>query len=131
MDRICTIMSFRYFYLRSFFFVFGGILFFPFSSTWSYESGRVNNRTLNFFLNTTHLELPCYVPIQIQAAYNSYSGKESIFREKWTFNHNIRIKAVGTKFIVLEGDGFENEYTRERTLEEATQNLVEQILILV
>lgn len=89
----------------------------------------VNVRTLNFFLPVDHVSLPCYLSIEIKAAYNSYSGDESIFGKKWTFNHNIRIKDATTHYEISEGDGFINRYTRERNLEEATETLVQQILI--
>ncbi len=69
------------------------------------------------------------MPIEIKAAYNSYSGDRSLFGYKWTFNHNIRVRNAGTKFEVVEGDGFVNAYTRERNLEEAKKALIEQLLV--
>lgn len=89
----------------------------------------VNVRTLNFFLPVVHLSMPCFVPIEIKAAYNSYSGESSIFGKKWTFNHNIRVRDAITHFEVIEGDGFVNRYTREKNLEKATQALVQKIMI--
>lgn len=93
--------------------------------------GDVNIRTLNFFLPVVHLSQPCYIPIEIRAAYNSYSASSSIFGKKWTFNHNIRVREAVTHFEVIEGDGFVNKYTREKNLEEATNALVEKIIIAV
>jgi hypothetical protein len=89
----------------------------------------INVRTLNFFLPVDQMSLPCFLPIEIKTAYNSYSGSDSVFGKKWTFNHNISVKDAVTHFEVTEGDGFVNRYTRERNLEEATQALVQQILI--
>jgi YD repeat-containing protein len=88
----------------------------------------VNNRTLNYYFPVDdHLALPCVLPIEIKIAYNSYSGDSSAFGEKWTFNHNIRVNKGRNRLEVLEGDGFQNVYHRERNLEakaEAETNLV-------
>lgn len=94
-----------------------------------YPPDPVNIRTLNFYYPVDQLSLPCFMPIEIKAAYNSYSGSSSMFGEKWTFNHNLRVKAARTHFEVLEGDGFVNIYTREKNLEEAKLALVEQLLV--
>lgn len=90
---------------------------------------QVNRKTLNFFLPIDMLSLPCYMPIEVRGAYNSYSGDSSIFGYKWTFNHNIRVVPDQTRFKVTEGDGFDNYYTREKNLEEAKNVLVDQIII--
>jgi len=89
----------------------------------------VNVRTLNFFLPVVHFNLPCFFPIEIKAAYNSYSGDSSLFGYKWTFNHNIQVRPAVTHFEVVEGDGFINKYTRERNLEDSTKALVSEIII--
>ncbi|PIR23289.1 MAG: hypothetical protein COV44_03670 [Deltaproteobacteria bacterium CG11_big_fil_rev_8_21_14_0_20_45_16] len=89
----------------------------------------VNVRTLNFFLPVVHFTLPCFFPIEIKAAYNSYSGDSSLFGYKWTFNHNIQVRPAVTHFEVVEGDGFVNKYTRERNLEDSTKALVSGIII--
>lgn len=95
-----------------------------------YPPDPVNVRTLNFFFPIDeHLALPCFMPIEIKIAYNSYSGESSIFGEKWTFNHNIRVNKAGTKLEVVEGDGFINPYNRERNLELTKSSQIEQILI--
>ena len=94
-----------------------------------YPPDPINIRTLNFYLPVEHLNLPCYVPIEIKAAYNSYSGDSSIFGEKWTFNHNLRVKEAGTKFQVIEGDGFANTYTPEKNLADAKKAVIEKLLI--
>ncbi len=91
--------------------------------------GQVNPRTLNLYLPIDHLSLPCYMPIEIKGNYNSYSNDKSLFGEKWTFNHNIRISPENTRFKLMEGDGFENYYTKEKNLEEAKNALVEQIIV--
>jgi len=90
--------------------------------------GQVNVRTLNFFVPVTILSLPCAMPIEIRAAYNSYSGDSSIFGPKWTFNHNIRVIPKRTQILVMEGDGFENYYTKEKDQQEAKENLVDQLI---
>src|SRR5436305_803906 len=77
------------------------------------DFGQINKRTLNFFLPVNHLTLPCFMPIEIKAAYNSYANDASIFGDKWTFNHNIRVRSARNKFQITEGDGFVNSYTRE------------------
>lgn len=94
-----------------------------------YPPDPVNVRTLNFFLPLDQMSLPCFMPIEIKAAYNSYSGSSSIFGEKWTFNHNIRIKPHIYRYDVYEGDGFVNPYYKEKNLEEAKAALVDQIVI--
>ncbi|MDB5038403.1 MAG: hypothetical protein JWQ35_1931 [Bacteriovoracaceae bacterium] len=91
--------------------------------------GVVNKRTLNFFLPIDHISLPCFMPIEIRGAYNSYAGDSSIFGTKWTFNHNIHVAPDRTRFKVMEGDGFENYYTREKNLEEAKKTLADAIII--
>lgn len=90
---------------------------------------NVNIRTLNLYLPVQILELPCHKPIEVQAAYNSYSGDSSAFGKKWTFNHNIRIREAETHYELVEGDGFVNEYSREKNLEKAKEVLVDQILV--
>ena len=75
------------------------------------------------------MSLPCFLPIDIKTAYNSYSGSDSIFCKKWTFNYNISVKDAVTHFEVTEGDGYVNRYTREKNIEEANKALVQQILI--
>lgn len=95
-----------------------------------YPPDPVNVRTLNFFLPIEdHFALPCYAPIELKMAYNSYSGNSSIFGDKWTFNHNIRVKRAPARIEVLEGDGFTNVYTKERNLEEAKTAQIEKILV--
>ncbi len=89
----------------------------------------VNFKTLNFFLPVDHLSLPCYMPIEVKAAYNSYAGDMSIFGSKWTFNYNIFIQRVGTHLEVREGDGFSNPYYKEKNLEEANKALAEQLVV--
>lgn len=89
----------------------------------------INVRTLNFFLPVDQMSLPCFLPIEIKTAYNSYSGSDSIFGKKWTFNYNISVKDAVTHFEVTEGDGYTNRYNREKNIEEATKALVQQILI--
>lgn len=96
-----------------------------------YPPDPVNVRTLNFFFPSVHLTLPCFVSIEIKAAYNSYADPkdETIFGRKWTFNHNILVREAITHFEVVEGDGYVNSYTRERNLEEATKTLVSNIMV--
>lgn len=90
----------------------------------------VNIRTLNFFFPVDdHLVLPCVMPIEIKIAYNSYSGDASIFGEKWTFNHNIRVKKGNGQLEIIEGDGFSNVYIKERNLEENKKAQIEELLI--
>ncbi len=89
----------------------------------------VNVRTLNFFYPATHLSIPCYVSIEIKAAYNSYSSDDSVFGRKWTFNHNIFVREAITQIEVIEGDGYVNAYTRERNLEDSTKSLVQSIIV--
>lgn len=90
----------------------------------------VNIRTLNFFFPVDeHLVLPCVMPIEIKIAYNSYSGDVSIFGEKWTFNHNIRVNKGTNRLEIMEGDGFLNAYTKERNLELNKSSQIEQILV--
>jgi|GEM_PF-3060396 len=91
----------------------------------------VNVRTLNFFLPSVQLTQPCWIPIEIRIAYNSYSGDSSVFGEKWTFNHNIYVRNAVTHYEVIEGDGFVNKYTREKNLEAATKALVGKIIIAI
>lgn len=89
----------------------------------------VNVRTLNFYFPSTHMVLPCFFQIEIRAAYNSYSGDESVFGRKWTFNHNITVREAVTQIEVVEGDGYVNAYTRERNLEESTKSLISNIMV--
>jgi len=90
----------------------------------------VNIRTLNFFFPVDeHLVLPCVMPIEIKIAYNSYSGEASIFGEKWTFNHHIRVSKGTNRLEVMEGDGFLNAYTKERNLELNKASQIEQIIV--
>lgn len=90
---------------------------------------QVNSRTLNLFVSVEQLNLPCFMPIEIKSNYNSYSADKSLFGDKWTFNHNIRVSAEGGRFKILESDGFENYYTKEKNLEEAAKNTAEEIII--
>lgn len=90
---------------------------------------QVNSKTLNLFLPIELLTLPCFMPIEIKTSYNSYASDSSLFGNKWTFNYNLRIRADGPKFVLMEGDGFENVYTKERTLEESKRVLVDQIMV--
>lgn len=94
-----------------------------------YPPDPVNNRTLNFFLPVVQLVQPCFSPIEIRAAYNSYSNDSSIFGWKWTFNHNIHVNEAVTHFEITEGDGYINKYTREKNLEEAARALAKKIVI--
>lgn len=90
----------------------------------------VNIRTLNFFFPIEdHYSLPCFAPIEIKMAYNSYSGGSSIFGDKWTFNHNIRVNRAPGKLEIVEGDGFTNVYTKERNLEEAKSKQIEMLIV--
>ncbi len=92
-------------------------------------SVQINSKTLNLFLPLELISLPCFMPVEIKTSYNSYSSESSIFGTKWTFNYNLRVKVDGRKLIVVEGDGFENIYQKERNLEEATKAIVDQIII--
>lgn len=94
-----------------------------------YPPDPVNVRTLNFFLPLDQLSMPCFMPIEIKAAYNSYSGSSSIFGDKWTFNHNIRVRPRQYRYDVLEGDGFVSNYYKEKNLEATKIAIVDQLLI--
>lgn len=104
------------------------VIFFAGSSAWA-QKPNVNERTLNLFLPVTHLSLPCFVSIEVKAAYNSYSGARSIFGRKWTFNHNIYITEDILHITVHEGDGFENKYRREKNLKAATEAVAQKIVL--
>ncbi len=90
----------------------------------------VNVRTLNYYFPADdHLALPCFLPIEIKINYNSYSGDSSLFGDKWTFNHNIKVTRMANRLEVTEGDGFQNPYYKERNLEATKESEIEQIII--
>ena len=109
--------------------LFGFIAILLSAQTFAAEAGQINNRTLNYFLNVTHLSLPCYLPIELKVAYNSYTNKDSQFGDRWTFNHNIGVKPTETGLSILEGDGFLNEYHAQKTVDLANAALAKKIQI--
>ena len=91
---------------------------------------EVNKRTLNCFVQIGLVKLPCYVPIEIQLSYNSYSGESSIFGKKWTFNQNAYLKRDGLALTVIEGDGFEHRYVVQENLRSASDAEIAQLVKL-
>ncbi len=90
---------------------------------------QVNKRTLNLFIPVEHMVLPCFIPIEVRSNYNSYANDSSLFGARWSFNYSTRVRIQGSTISVIEGDGFESAYAKEKTLEEAKQKQIEALMI--
>ncbi len=89
---------------------------------------KVNQRTLNCFLQIKLLNLSSDPAIGFEIDYNSFAGEVSMFGRHWTFGPNAYVREEGPCLLVIESDAFEERYFLERTSEEAREAEVQYLV---
>ncbi len=92
------------------------------------QAPKVNERTLNCFLRIDLIELPCFVGIEFELAYNSYAGDSADLGRKWQHSHAVSITEEFGGLVLMESDGFSNRHSLEASLNERKAQDVETVL---